>query len=159
MSIDWSFKSKDLNEILSKLEKKKSLKDKEISETESILNTLLEKLRNIKDKTRTITSKLAFAEKEIHRLSQEMANSNFNITNVKSEIHQISQHIKEKEQEINKLILFKDKIKQKSSLLGNEIIKKNSNLNLFFDQFKKILNQNGYITQQEFEDLKIKDKN
>ena len=104
-------------------------------------------------------SQNAFAEKEIHRLSQEMANSNFNITNVKSEIHQISQHIKEKEQEINKLILFKDKIKQKSSLLGNEIIKKNSNLNLFFDQFKKILFQKGYITQEEFEDLKIKDKN
>ncbi|MFX1315383.1 MAG: hypothetical protein ACFE9T_05930 [Promethearchaeota archaeon] len=155
MSIDWSFKPKDLKRTIDDLEKKIEIKDVQNKQIEEEINILLYKIEDRRNKIKDIKSKLEYAEGELYELNEELEKLNSNILIVKREISELNNDILMKEGMIAKLDLVKANLEEKHHLKEDQILDlKDPKSEKLINMIKEVLFQKGFLSKNEFEDLK-----
>ena len=157
MSIDWSFKPKDLKRTITNLEKKIELKDVENKQRKEEINILLNKLKDRINKIKEIKSKLEYAEAELYKLTKELKRLNSKALIVKSEISKLNNDVLIKEEKITELRFIKAKLKEVNYLKESQILDledpKSAKL---INMIEEILFHEGFLSKKRFEDLKNK---
>ncbi|MFX1321303.1 MAG: coiled-coil domain-containing protein [Promethearchaeota archaeon] len=150
MSINWSFKPKDLKRTIDDLEKKIKIKYVENKQKKEEINILLSKLENNSDNIRDIESKLEYAEGEINVLNDKLEKLNSEILILQREISDLNKDILIKKGKITELRSIKTNLEEKHFLkVGLNNLKSDKLIKLI----KEILFQKGFLSQKEFEDL------
>jgi len=150
MSINWSFKPKDLKRTIDDLEKKIKIKNVENEQKKEEINILLNKLGNNSDNIRDIESKLEYAEGEINVLNDKLEKLNSEILILQREISDLNKDILIKKEKITELRSIKTNLEEKHFL---KVGLNNLKLDKLIKLIKEILFQKGFLSQKEFEDL------
>ncbi|MFX1411929.1 MAG: hypothetical protein ACFFA6_16400 [Promethearchaeota archaeon] len=155
MSIDWSFKPKDLKRTIANLEKKIELKDVENKQRKEEINILLSKLKDRINKIKEIKSKLEYAEVELYKLNKELEKLNSKALIVKREISKLNNDVLIKEEKISKLRLIKAKLKEVNYLKESQILDlEDPKSEKLINMIEEILFHEGFLSKKKFEDLK-----
>lgn len=150
---DWPFKSEDIDDIITNLEKKIVEKDLEITQQSQQIKELITSLEEYRNKFRIVNAKVEYVEEEFKKLKNASEKSKLKLTFLGKEIGELRNKLVSKQHRLSSLNLENKHLKEKIKQIESQLIMLSiSSFNNLLKTIKEVLSHKGFLSKKEFED-------